>query len=178
MRRLLTLGVVAALVVVTACSPRMETSPTVPPPTTTTLPGDTTTTITATMGISRFRNCMAAEGVDVPSIPLDGVGRPRLELALADINFAVPANAEALEACAVHLTSGALGLDDSPAISKGVNRMLAEFSECVRDSGVELFPDPVPDFTGVGPPFPIAAIPFNDPGLPAAIDRCRVRLGG
>lgn len=40
-------------------------------------------------------------------------------------------------------------------------------------SGIEDFPDPVPGFVGVGPPFPLAEIPYGDAGFAEAVRFCR-----
>ena len=120
---------------------------------------------------------MRAFGVEIPAIPFDAFGRPRLELSLAGINFNTTRNTAALHACAVHLTSGALGLDPSPIIGETVRDALARFAACVRSRGVPSFPDPIPDFDGVGAPFPADRIPFHDLELPDAVDACRARIG-
>lgn len=160
-----------------ACGPGALTpSPTVPP--TTLPPGETTTTITPAAGTARFENCLRAYGLEIPPIPLDAQGRPRLELSLAGVNLNNARNSAAVQACAANLTTGALGLDPSPAIGDAVARMLKEFSECVRGRGVPEFPDPLPGFDGIGPPYPPDRIPFHDPDLPAAAGTCRERIFG
>jgi hypothetical protein len=172
--RLATLCFVA-LTAAVGCGPAaLSPSPTVPPPTT--APGETTTTITPAAGTARLENCLRAYGLEIPPIPLDAQGRPRLELSLAGVNFGNARNAEAIQACAVHMTTGALGLEGSEVIRTSVIQMLKDYSECVRLRGVPEFPDPVEDFDGVGPPFPADRIPFHDPDLPAAADTCRARV--
>ncbi len=167
-----------ALLALGGCAPVvLAPSPTVPQPTTTLTPGETTTTITPAAGATRFESCMRAFGVTLPPTVFDSVGRPRLELTLSGINFNTSRNKDALNACAVHLTSGALGLAGSPLVGESVMESLSSFSACVRGQGVPTFPDPVADFDGVGPPFPADQIPFNDPDLPDAVDTCRDRLG-
>jgi hypothetical protein len=44
------------------------------------------------------------------------------------------------------------------------------------DLGVEDFPDPVPGFSGIGSPFPVAEIPYSDPGFATAVSACREAL--
>jgi hypothetical protein len=44
------------------------------------------------------------------------------------------------------------------------------------DLGVEDFPDPVPGFIGIGSPYPIAEIPYSDPGFASAVTACRAAL--
>jgi hypothetical protein len=46
----------------------------------------------------------------------------------------------------------------------------------MRDLGVEDFPDPVPGFIGIGSPFPVAEIPYSDPGFADAVAVCREAL--
>lgn len=171
--------VTLALVASGGCAtPALAPSPTLPEPTTTTIPGPTTTTLSPSAGAVRFEACLRANGVEIPSIPLDAQGRLRLELSFARIDFSARSNIRALDTCATHLTFGPLALDGSPLISVGVTRMLADFSQCIRARGVRGFPDPDPDFRGVGSPFAEDQIPFHDPDLPDAIEACRVSLGG
>jgi hypothetical protein len=171
-------GLLAAILILGGCvASELRPSPTVPPPTTTTMPQETTTTLSVAAGAARFESCLRAFGIDIDPIPLDAQGRPRLELSLSRADFSSAAGALALEACATHLTTGALGLDGSPLIGQGVLEMLEAFSRCVRSLGVPAFPDPVPDFDGVGAPYEAGSIPFGDPNLPEAADRCRARMG-
>lgn len=92
------------------------------------------------------------------------------------VDLANPDSAAVVAGCSEHLSKGALDLSNSPLIGDGVNRTLTEFSDCVRSRGVPKFPDPLPGFTGIGGPYPVAEIPFSDPDLEAAIDECRSRL--
>jgi hypothetical protein len=154
-------------------------SPTEPPiVTTTTVPATTTTTLPLEQAIETFRNCMTANGVTIAEIPVDSEGRPRLEIALADVDFSDSAATEALTLCAEHLAAGALDLSAWPALQDEVQAKLSEFSECVRSHGVEAFPDPVRAFSGVGGPFPLDEIPYDDPDLAEAVETCRSRLTG
>jgi hypothetical protein len=167
------------LVLVAGCLPQLSgPSPTDPADieTTTTLTGVTATTITAAEGAERFRECLGDHGISVEPIPMDGVGRPRLDLVLRGVDFTVPDVAETLDTCAVHLITGALDLTDSPLISSGVLARLTEFGDCVRARGVPDFPAMVGGFYGIGPPFPIEDIPYDDPDLPAAVEGCRQAL--
>lgn len=139
--------------------------------TTTTLP-TTTSTVTLEQGLSDFRQCLADAGVSIGEISIDGLGRPRMAEALAGLNLADRAVLDALEQCGHHLSSGALRLDSDPEIAELVQLQLEEFSECVRSRGVDAFPDPRPDFDGVGAPYSVSRIPWNDPDLPAAVNAC------
>lgn len=171
---------VVAILVVTACRAAPPApSPTDPPGsvTTTTLP-ETVTTIGAAEGVVLFRDCLHDRGVDIEAVPLDAQGRPRLDLALRGVNLDQRVVVDALNRCATHLVTGALSLEDSPVIREEVTRRLFEFSECVRSRGVPGFPDPVPGFHGVGFPYPVEAIPYEDADLGDAIETCRRRMAG
>lgn len=158
----------------------LEPSPTDPTTTSTTLATTTTTstTIPVDEAITRFVECMDEAGIEIEPIPLDAQGRPRLDLVLPQLDFAVAASSEALARCAEHLTAGALDLSMSPDLQTGVQDLLEAFSECVRDRGVPDFPDPVPGFSGVGGPYPASAIPYDDPDLENAAGSCQERLVG
>lgn len=119
---------------------------------------------------------MTENGVTIVEVPVDAEGRPRLELALVDVDFSNRAAAEALTSCSDHLASGALDLSAWPGLQGEVQANLSQFSECVRSHGVEGFPDPVRAFSGVGGPFLLDEIPFADPDLETAVSTCRARL--
>jgi hypothetical protein len=170
---------IVSLIALVGCVPEISgPSPTDAPSieTTTTLPGVTLTTISAADGVTRFRECLDGEGMSIEPIPLDAVGRPRLDLVMRGIDFEIEANVEALDACAVHLISGALDLSGSPLISAGVRRLLDEFADCVRSRGVPDFPLLVSGFNGIGSPFPVEDIPYGDPDLADAVRACRGSL--
>jgi len=168
---------VVPLAIFTACAEDgTDPSPTDPTTPSTTIEGTTTTTAVSTDAIEAFHGCLIDNGIDIEPIPFDAQGRPRLDLVMIGIDFTDSASSTAVAACSEHLTTGALDLADSPLIGGGVNSLLTEFSECVRSQGVPDFPDPLPGFTGIGGPYPLAEIPYSDPDLEAAIDECRSRL--
>lgn len=148
------------------------------PPVTTTVPATTTTTVTVAEATSRFRDCLTASGVTIEEIPFDSQGRPRLELALTAVDFTDPASVAALTDCSEHLGGGALDLAAWPALQEEVQRSLTSFSECIRSHGVMTFPDPIRGFTGVGGPYPLDEIPFDDPNLETAVRICSARMAG
>jgi hypothetical protein len=158
----------------TACSSGMAPSPTDPHPfvAVTTATTSTTTTLSVTDAIVAYRECLADEGVSIGEITLDARGRPRMALALADLDLTDSATLAALETCAPILASGLLDLDADPELMSMVRADLESLAECIRDRGVPDFPDPVPDFDGVGPPFPVNLIPWADPALPDAMADC------
>lgn len=167
---------VATTLVAAACTQGPITpSPTDPLPTTTTSP-ITTTTVASEAAVAAFEICLATEGLVVEPIPLDATGRPRLEVMVGSLDLTDPATVAALAECSGHLTHGALDLSDQPLLRDDVVGVLVEFSECVRSRGVPDFPDPVPDFDGVGPPYPADEIPYDNPRLGAAVDACRPGL--
>lgn len=151
-------------------------SPTDPPAleSTTTSPEGTVTTISAAEGAAQFRDCLDDAGIEIEPIPLDAQGRPRLDLVMRELDLT--ANAATLDECSLHLITGALDLSDSPLISEGVLALLGEFTDCMRTRGVPGFPATVRGFNGVGSPYPVDEIPYDDPDLPDAAEVCRGRL--
>ncbi len=153
------------------------------PDTTTTVASTTSVTLSGEEAAAEFAACLEERGVVVPDLPTDegsGAGRPRPDLGgLATSND--PASAgfrAALNDCAPLLVSnGVLLLAGYPELAAAVKHQLGLFSECMRDQGVEEFPDPDSAFDGTGPPFLAAAVPLADPDLAAAIDYCSTRLG-
>jgi len=147
--------------------------------TTTTALRVATTTISTEIGLDRYRDCMASEGVVIGEIPRDGLGRPRIALALTDVDLSDRAVVDALETCGHHLASGALDSSSDPKLRDLVQDRLETFAECVRLEGVDDYPDPVPGFDGRGSPFPVNRVPWHDPLLPGAVAHCRtVGTGG
>jgi hypothetical protein len=127
-------------------------------------------------GLAAFEACLDQEGVEIDAIPLDGLGRPRMAVALAGIDFTDRPTLAALDKCGPLLSAGALDLTGDPELREMVQANLAEFAACVRERGVAGFPDPVPDFSGVGSPFPVGRIPWSDPGMPSAVGVCALRF--
>lgn len=123
-----------------------------------------------------FRDCLVASGLDIEPIPFDAQGRPRLELVMRDVDFSDPVAVSALAACSELLETGALVLTETPILAEAVVELLDEFSVCVRSRGVPEFPDPIPNYNGIGGPYPVAEIPYADPDLADAVDVCKTRL--
>ena len=153
-----------------------EPSATGAPAATTTTPPTTTTTVLSNVAVEAFRTCLAEREIVIEEIPLDATGHPRLDLVMATLDFGDPATAEAVSVCSEHLETGALDLGDDDVLRQAILEQLQEFSQCMMDLGVEDFPDPVPGFTGVGSPFPVAEIPYSDPGFATAVTACREAL--
>jgi hypothetical protein len=144
--------------------------------TTTTVPATTTTTLSIDAATAGFAACMTDRGVTIDEIPLDSEGRPRLELVLDDVDFANPDAIAALGDCSELLAEGALDLSIWPQLQEEVQQVLEGFSECVRSHGVVNFPDPVRLFGGVGGPYALDEIPFDDTDLESAVEICSSRI--
>jgi hypothetical protein len=82
----------------------------------------------------------------------------------------------ALTDCATILAAnGVLDAGSNAGLAEEVRKQLQRFSECMRQAGVQDFPDPVDGFAGQGLPFP--SIPIADPELATAIETCSTALG-
>ena len=121
--------------------------------------------------LSGYRDCLAAEGVIIPEIAQDGLGRPMMARAMADLDLTDEAVLSALSRCAP-LLAGFLDTSSDPELESMVQANLEAFAQCLRDHGVSEFPDPVRRFDGVGEPFPSTRIPWTDPDLPVAVSLC------
>lgn len=163
------------MMVIVGCTPKVAPSPTRPSATTTS-PSTSATTVPTELAVAAYEKCLANRGLDLGPIPFDATGRPRLELVIRDVDFADPDQVEALSGCAEHLTTGALDLGMEPVLRALVMSNLVEFSACVRSHGVPDFPDPVPDFNGIGNPYLPSELPYDEPDLSSAVETCRVRL--
>lgn len=146
--------------------------------TTTTIIATTSTTVTVEQGLAAYRECLAAEGLTIGEIPIDGLGRPRMAEALSGLDLGDRAVVDALETCGHHLTVGPLRVQPDPEFADLLRVQLNQFAECVRALGVEDYPDPDPDFDGIGSPFPPNRIPWGDPDLQSAVDSCAGELAG
>lgn len=162
----------ALLVVLAAC-----TAPTAEPATTTTLPPTTTTTVpTPAQAVSSFVNCLRDAGVEVadPDPALPG----ELESVAASLDTTEPAVRSAIAGCANLLAPAQTAvMATDPEVRALVAEQLGAFAACMRDNGVEAFPDPVEDLGSGGPPFPVELVPFDADGFEDAMERCRELLG-
>lgn len=141
--------------------------------------GPTTTTSTpGAEATAAYVECLRSEGVTVDDIPIDADGRPMLDAISSQLDYSDQATVDAVAACAGILAEGALDLGYDDDYREAVVGQLAAFSRCVRARGVDEFPDPVPGFIGIGSPYPAAEIPYEDPGLPAAVDECQESVFG
>jgi hypothetical protein len=140
--------------------------------TTTTTMAETTVILSPDESLAEYRECLSNEGVDVPEIPRDALGRPRMAEALKHLDLTERSVLDALEMCGARLETGALDLADDPEMMQLVQGALQNMVVCLRARGVEDFPEPVFGFDGVGSPFPINRIPWTDPDLPEAVVAC------
>ena len=171
------LGVVVLGLLASSCTATVESpSPTAAAQTNPTVRSTTTTTLGPEAALADFQSCLEEAGLGVEPIPLDAAGRPRFDLVMPEVDFADEAQVMALSACAAPLSGGAIALEVDDDLRSLVMDSLLEFAACVRDHGVEAFPDPHSEFTGVGAPFEPDAIPFDHPGLGEATRLCAERL--
>ncbi len=136
----------------------------------------TTTTLVVEEAVAAFRSCLESRDVVVPDLPIDEAGRPDLGPLATANDISTNAFRTALSDCATILAAnGVLDANSSAELAEEVRQQLRRFSECMREAGVEEFPDPVDGFAGQGLPFP--SIPIADPELAAAIETCSTALG-
>ena len=176
-RRLVSL-LTASVVLLSACAVAADgPSPTLPPVTITEASiAPTTTTLPVEVALTRFRECLTNQGLEIEEILLDARGRPRFDLMFIGVDFSDPASVDALAFCRGLVVGSSLDLSDSPELRSEVIALLGEFAACVRERGVENFPDPAPNFDGTGSPFATEEIPYDDPDLASAVEICRTRL--
>lgn len=179
-----TVLVVLMLVALTGCSEE-DSAPTIPDSgdvltTSTSVPETTTTTerLDFEAATLEFTECMRGEGIDFPDVRFDAEGRPMLGDVMEQIDTSSEEFSVALASCADILTdAGALDLTTDPELQAVLVDQLAEFSECMRSSGVTDFPDPDPAFTGTGSPYALGLVPFDDPEFEQAAAACGDDLG-
>ena len=126
-------------------------------------------------GLLLFTACLRDRGIEAPDIPVDADGRPVLSADLVEqIDTGSPEFAAAFAVCVPLLTAASpveLGAD--PELQAVVLDSLRRFSVCMRENGVEEFPDPAPGWDGNGSPYPVAgAFDTSDPDVDSALDAC------
>ena len=136
----------------------------------------TTTTLVVGEAVAAFRSCLESRDVVVPDLPIDESGRPDLGPLATANDISTNAFRTALTDCATILAAnGVLNAGTNARLADEVRKQLQRFSECMRQAGVEEFPDPVEGFAGKGLPYP--SIPIADPDLATAIETCSTALG-
>ncbi|NND02876.1 MAG: hypothetical protein HKN91_08815 [Acidimicrobiia bacterium] len=144
-------------------------------------PGSTTTTAAPAAGdeaLLEFSQCMRDEGIPLPDIAIDADGAPILDPALLDtIDVESDEFNSAFEACQPILAaSAAFNVDIDPQLQAQIMDQLFVFSQCMRDSGFDDFPDPS-DVGSGAPPYPISVFAdFSDPDFEAALEECQRNL--
>ena len=173
------------LVVVTACSSGETESTTdtiaTLETTTPTTAAQSTTTTTEPPSLEEvaldFTECMRDNGIDIPDITFDADGQPVISGALAEEFDLLDGEFQtALSNCRGIFAEAGEGveLQLDPELIAEVTDQLTEWAICMRDNGVEGWPDPLPTFSGTEIPFPMAemAQAFNDPEFAGAMEAC------
>jgi len=125
-----------------------------------------------------FTDCMRDSGIDMPDITFDADGQPVISASVAeDLDLLDPEFQAALASCRTVFAEAGEGveLQLDPELIATLTDQLNEFSVCMRDNGVEMWPDPLPTFTGSEIPFPMAemAQAFADSEFPDAMEACQ-----
>lgn len=179
-----TLGVAAVVMLLLAACSSGETDPTTDTiatlETSTSTTGATTTTEAPDLEevALDFTECMRENGIDIPDITFDADGQPVISASLAqEFDLLDTQFQTALSTCRVIFSEAGAGveLQLDPELLAEVTDQLTEYAVCMRDNGVESWPDPLPTFTGSEIPFPMAEMgeAFNDPEFSAALEACQ-----
>jgi hypothetical protein len=179
-----TLGVATVVMLLLAACSSGETDPTTDTiatlETSTSTTGATTTTEAPDLEEAAldFTECMRENGIDIPDITFDADGQPVISASLAqEFDLLDTQFQTALSTCRVIFSEAGAGveLQLDPELLAEVTDQLTEYAVCMRDNGVESWPDPLPTFTGSEIPFPMAEMgeAFNDPEFSAALEACQ-----
>ncbi len=125
-------------------------------------------------GLLQFTACMRDNGIDLPDIQVDADGQPILSTGVLEgVDTQSAEFNQAFLACVGILTDAApVQLGSDPELQAAVQDALRDFSRCMREEGVEGFPDPAPGFDGSGSPYPLTALDTTDPDVDAAFEQC------
>lgn len=125
-------------------------------------------------GLLQFTTCMRTEGIDLPDIQIDADGRPILNTEVLDgVDTQSDEFSAAFLICVPILAQASpVQVGSDPELQAAVQDTLRDFSACMRQNGVENFPDPAPGFDGSGSPFPITALDTSDPDVDDAFQEC------
>jgi hypothetical protein len=179
-----TLGVAAIVMLLLAACSSGETDPTTDTiatlETSTSTTGATTTTEAPDLEEAAldFTECMRENGIEIPDITFDADGQPVISASLAqEFDLLDTQFQAALSTCRVIFSEAGAGveLQLDPELLAEVTDQLTEYAVCMRDNGVESWPDPLPTFTGSEIPFPMAEMgeAFNDPEFSVALEACQ-----
>jgi hypothetical protein len=144
-------------------------------PTTTAPPATEVTTTTE--ALPDLASCMTDEGIEVGPLSYTDEGRALLDRTfLGDNDLADPALKDALDTCIDRLRDVGvrLRIGYGPSVLEEIVEQLTAYAICMRENGVDGWPDPVPDFDGSQIPFPLAAMTVGlaDGDFGEANDRC------
>lgn len=159
---------IALVLVAVACSSE---------PLATTVPPTTEVVTTTTEAAPDLASCMADEGLTVGTLSYNEDGDAILDRTFfADNELTDPAVKEALDACYEVLRDARVRIRVTygPLVLQEITDQLTAYSECMRENGVDNWPDPIEDFDGSQIPFPLAPMTagFADGDFGDANDLC------
>lgn len=165
-------------VVVVGCSPSSSngasTTTATPVPTTA---ATTTTTLSPADSRVAFVSCLTDVGVEVPTGAFDADGSPRLGVIAESLDTTEPLVQAAVAECAPLLSvTQAVDLAADPEVRNLVIEQLAAFTQCMRDEGIDEFPDPAGEALAEGP-YAFEDVPFSVPGFDEALATCQDVVG-
>lgn len=163
------------LVVFTACTPPSSVDETSSTTTTITAP-TTTTTLGPPEAAAAFVECLRGEEIDVPDLALDGRGTPMLGELASSLDTTDAAVRASLLSCADLLGAAQVAdLTADPEVRVLVADQLQAFSECMRQEGIDEFPDPGENV--VASPYALEDVPFEAPGFDESFVTCEALVG-
>lgn len=123
-----------------------------------------------------FSECMRDNGVDLPDIAIGPDGAPLIDPDLIEeLDVGSPEFSSAFTTCLPIMASaeGFQQTADPEEIARNQDQLVA-LSQCMRDEGIDDFPDP--DFDSIIP-YPLSlADRFDDPEFDAAVEVCQERV--
>lgn len=152
-----------------------DATPTTEPPT----PSTTTSVAPATSAEAApdLGACMRGKGIAVGETSLGEEGASLITVDFLNGNdLGDPELQDALDECVDELQD--LGIDISvefgPEVLEDLRRQLREYADCMREHGVDDWPDPIADFTGKEIPFPLLemGVALTDADFGAANEIC------
>jgi len=168
---------VVLLCLAVACSPPAS-PPTTPSTTTSEVVTTTTTTLSPAESSAAFVDCLRGESIDVADVAVDAQGSPRLGELAETLDTTDGTVRTAIVECATLLSTAQMSdLAADPEVRLLVEEQLRTFAQCMRDEGVEGFPDPTGDSLMGGSPYPLEAVPFFAPGFGEALATCQAVIG-
>lgn len=142
----------------------------------------TTTTapvMTVEEAVGAFADCMRDGGVEMSDIRLDARGVPILSEHIDEIgNRSLEVRTALAECAGILIDAGVLDVRTDPELQRVIVAQLEVFSECMREQGVEDFPDPSPGFDGTGLPYPPERLSFEHEAFREAVLVCQSVIEG